>query len=237
MAELGDLIKNLDATRPKLSFPEGGMAEAHLAQYRENWPETLMVNTPCLALFLSPTLDQAIIQAVQNDSADLTQLCRETPCDLRLYEMAEHEERSDNTQLQAISYGMMAVDETMDCVVLGGGQADDIAKANCLNSFMSRASAPQAGLFGAMIAAIQAGLPTLITGAMVHDNVRLLSRLAPNATSWLVDVDALNWTPPQLAESLPEGPEPGLAMRAIQAVQILKHQATMTTPKTAHPAE
>lgn len=226
MQELGALIQTLNQQLAPIQQHEHMAALDQLHHYAAGFPERHAPQTPCLCLFIAPDQDAHFLTQIQGDESPLNEACRSLPSDLRLYEMAENEHRNDDTQLQAISYGMMAIDETMDAVSISAAACEGI-EATCLNSFMSNAPAPQAGMLGAMIAALQADMPCLYDGDMAEKTAKLLAKLAPNAITRMISVKALN---------LSQGSEQAPAIQAVAAMSMLKiaMMSLQTQPTSTH---
>lgn len=186
MEDLHTLIETLEGTATPFTMdgtlPPSQIAAAWLGHYATP-------NRSCLSLFLTSGTHTGFIAAVHEGSHAIAKGAAALPMDLRVYEMADPHRKSDDIQAQAMAYGMMAVDETIDMAALCG--VGEGVEALCLNSFMAQADATQLGLMGAMLAALQADIPCLIAGGMAEKNATLLARLAPEAASRLLRVEHL----------------------------------------------
>ena len=219
MQDITDLITSLNTHRPAITVAAGSDISARLAAYLDGWQVDAPFTRPCLCNFVEPEAHQDLINRIHTGDHPVAHAARAIPMDLRLYEMAAPHHKNDDTQLQAIAYGMMAVDETMDVAVLCGMDAG--VEATCLNSFMTQAPAPQAGLLGAMIAALQADMPCLYAGDMAGKTATLLARLAPQAATRLIP-----------ASSLGLGQEQDPAMAALMGYTLLRLAGSTTGQQT-----
>ena len=187
--EILQLISELNDTHSAYSIDPEAPAMTALSDWLENRFSLTAFLHPCLSLFIGA--DNAdLLTMIQNGSHPLCQLCEKFSFDFRVYDMG------DNTQDQndrALAYGMMAVDEAMDLLVITDAQTDetDFPATSTLDAFLSKASAQSAATLGAIIAAIQAGIPIIYEGAATENCVRFLNNLAPNLLGYALPAKAI----------------------------------------------
>ena len=139
------------------------------------------------------------MQSASNGGDWLQYWCAALDCDWRIYDMGldfpailpAARSVDESTIAEAVAYGMMAVEQGIDILILQlAGAGHDIAakwmlrqpKTDPFELLMQLGSRDVAGLYGAMIAARMARVPVLVDG---FDAAALLSGLAHFAPSVL----------------------------------------------------
>jgi nicotinate-nucleotide--dimethylbenzimidazole phosphoribosyltransferase len=145
---------------------------------------------PRISLFAA-TRAESEVDAMQGGVADLpfdTDLAAavaQADADLRLYELALGLPSAALGAVDAArtaAYGMTAIEPGPDLFALAGlGDAPALGEGDPLELLATHCSRDVAALFGALMAARMAGLPTIIDGGAALNAARLLHRLNDQA--------------------------------------------------------
>lgn len=180
-----------------------------LLTHLQQWQNEITVKHPRLCLFGSayPQPDDAsahtaqLIAQCQDVTTPIQKLCRMVDTDLRVYELDLSQKTvTDRRAAQAMTYGMLAVEDNLDVILLHSiSVGHDDAAIAFLKQFSPAGSAEEilnhavihmgldffAGL-GCGLAARLAQKPLIVTGAYGHAIKDVLQALSPQAAEHVI---------------------------------------------------
>lgn len=160
---------------------------------------------PRVALFAAhdhlSTLEQRVaaenwLQACLSGKSYLCDAVTAEDADLRIYELdLAHPAPPDEASIiNAMAYGMMAVEPGVDCLIaggFGGGSEDAAARTVTQGSAVHAiASLDCAAIAGAIIAARLAGIPVILDGLTAYTSLKTLESINPAIAEHCIFPDA-----------------------------------------------
>lgn len=212
------------------------------------WP---ILKHPCVALYAAGYADQATektalrLQKLSRQDDPMTRLCTQVNADLRVYELdlsrnVPSQGLSEEDAAHAMSYGLMSVEEHVDCLVPevispGADQVltewhSALLREDALDPLEAlrnaKAGADLFALMGGVLAAWMAGIPVFCGSQLASVLPLALARLLPEGHSTfcislpsaIVASDAVQAVSglKQLQLILALGPEPAPALKTVQ---------------------
>lgn len=197
-------IRTLLAGIPALALPNRQDLQAFYHALRG--PEKRKLTHPRLVVFAGahPDFDvapvEAEIAAMQEASHPLYALCQQIDTDFSLHELALSEPvaaMTDEDCGQAIAYGMMMVDESIDAIGVAAFGAGTGARATELVKALQQGHDPLAALqgfggreiaatLGVILAARMARIPCVVGGEPAATAYQVLHTLNPDAVAHVV---------------------------------------------------
>jgi hypothetical protein len=180
-----------------------------LLTHLQQWQNEITIKHPRLCLFGSAytqpdqaaTLTAQLIAQCQNVAMPIQMLCRMVDTDLRVYELDLSQQAvTDRRAAQAMTYGMLAVEDNVDVILLHSlSVGHDDAAIAFLKQFNKDADAETilnnavsymgldffAGL-GCALAARLAQKPVLVTGSYGHAIKDVLQAMSPQASEHII---------------------------------------------------
>jgi hypothetical protein len=185
----------------------------HLQRWQKKMPT---LNHPRLCLFAShytngEVATQKTITDLQSDRHPLKVIAAHLNADLRVYELdLEHSHRAVEDAAQAMTYGMLAIEEKGDALIIGSLSAGAETAAHNIKfdhpmnaETLLQTLAPQMGLdffaaLGACLAARLAGQSVVLCGAFGALLQQVLTQLHSDAAAHILVNETENQTMPPL---------------------------------------